>query len=69
MKNGTRSFVQITRLMTRWHSNRLASARDQTLPSPCSAFLRKYTPLDIERLRTVMPLKGSGLQSVQGWIT
>ena len=45
------SRAQITRLVTRWYTNRLASVPlVKRYQAPEEPFARKYTPLDIERL-------------------
>ena len=45
------SRAQLTRLVTRWHSNRLANVPlVKRYRAPAAPFVRKYTPLDIERL-------------------
>ena len=45
------SRAQLTRLVTRWHSNRLASVPlVKRYRAPAAPFARKYTPLDIELL-------------------
>jgi len=45
------SRAQITRLVTRWHTNRLANIPlVKRYRVPAAPFARKYTPLDIERL-------------------
>lgn len=45
------SRAQLTRLVTRWHTNRLASVPlRKRYRAPAAPFARKYTPLDIERL-------------------
>ena len=45
------SRAQITRLVTRWHSNRMASVPlVKRYRAPTAPFARKYTPLDIELL-------------------
>lgn len=45
------SRAQITRLVTRWHANRLANVPlAKRYRAPAAPFARKYTPLDIERL-------------------
>ena len=45
------SRAQLTRLVTRWHSNRLASVPlVKRYMAPAAAFARKYTALDIELL-------------------
>jgi hypothetical protein len=45
------SRAQLTRLVTRWHSNRLASVPlVKRYRAPAAPFARKYTPVDVELL-------------------